>query len=90
MQELMVDVGAILRTIEKSDDFEIPEITRYLQRYRKFSDLASAIAKDMIADEMDADKANSILNKIGSAEEIVNSIYDDLVSRTNTCELAIS
>ena len=33
----MVDVGAILRSIDKSNDYELPEVSSYLKRYREFS-----------------------------------------------------
>ena len=33
----MVDVGAILRSIVKSNDYELPEVSNYLKRYREFS-----------------------------------------------------
>jgi len=36
-QKLMVDVGAILRNIDKSGEYELPEVTNYLKRYRDFS-----------------------------------------------------
>ena len=36
-QKLMVDVGAILRSIDKSNEYEVPEVTNYLKRYREFS-----------------------------------------------------
>ena len=36
-QKLMVDVGAILRKIDKSGEYELPEVTNYLKRYRDFS-----------------------------------------------------
>ncbi len=79
MQQLLVDVGAILRTIEKSDDFEIPEISRYLQLYRKFSDLISVVIKDMMCDDLDVDKVNGTISRLGAIEEIKDSVYDDLV-----------
>ena len=36
-QKLMVDVGAILRNIDKSGEYELPEVSNYLRRYREFS-----------------------------------------------------
>ena len=36
-QKLMVDVGAILRNIDKSGEYELPEVSNYLKRYREFS-----------------------------------------------------
>jgi hypothetical protein len=36
-QKLMVDVGAILRNIDKSADYDLPEVSNYLKRYREFS-----------------------------------------------------
>ena len=38
-QKLMVDVGAILRSIDKSNEYELPEVSSYLKRYREFSGL---------------------------------------------------
>ncbi len=37
-QKLMADVGALLKTISKSEDCDVPEVTAYLHKYKKFSD----------------------------------------------------
>lgn len=79
-QKLMVDVGAILRTIDKSADFELPEVTRYLKRYRDFSDLISNLVKDTTTDELNEDMANACIDKIEVANDTIPVIYDELVS----------
>ena len=33
-QKLMIDVGTLLRTISKSEDYDIPEIAAYLSTYK--------------------------------------------------------
>jgi len=77
----MVDVGAILRTIEKSEDFEIPEVSRYLQVYRKFSELVSSIIKDLTTtDEVDLDKVNTNIAKVEAVYDLTDSVYEVLVS----------
>ncbi len=40
-QKLMADVGALLKTISKSEDYDIPEVANFLQKYKAFSDLVS-------------------------------------------------
>ena len=40
-QKLMADVGALLKTISKSEDYDIPEVAAFLQKYKSFSDLVS-------------------------------------------------
>ena len=49
-QKLMIDVGTLLRTISKSEDYDIPEIANYLSTYKVFSERVSAIVNATMVD----------------------------------------
>ena len=49
-QKLMIDVGTLLRTISKSEDYDIPEIANYLSTYKVFSERVSSIINATMVD----------------------------------------
>ena len=46
----MIDVGTLLRTISKSEDYDIPEIANYLSTYKVFSERVSSIINATVVD----------------------------------------
>ena len=78
-QKLMADVGALLRAIEKTEDLEVPDVTKYLITYRSFSDLLNSVLKDITEDLTD-DCVRSIQSKLESLkEDFMSNIYDGLL-----------
>ena len=44
-QKLMADVGSLLRSIDKAEDLDVPEIKTYLTNYRDFTDKVGSMLK---------------------------------------------
>ena len=84
-QKLMADVGALLRTIDKAEELEVPEISQYLNNYRDFTDKVASMLKKMSSDEANnEDKVNLILEELSGLKEVVPEIYDGLTSMANS------
>ena len=57
----MIDVGTLLRTISKSEDYDIPEIANYLSTYKVFSERVSSVINATMVDEHSDDGLRSVL-----------------------------
>ncbi len=79
-QKLMADAGALLRTVSKSEDYHIPEVSAYLQRYKSFSDVVSAVVRDTRQDEQREDSIRQLASAADSIKEVLPAVYDDLVT----------
>ena len=69
-QKLMADVGALLRTIEKAEELEVPEIKLYLLDYRDFTDKIAIMLKKL-ADDFNEDSVNDIMTDIESLKDVI-------------------
>ena len=78
-QKLMADVGALLRSIDKAEELEVPEIRTYLANYRDFTDKIASMLKKL-ADDFTDEKVNEIVTEIDVIKDVIPAIYDDLVS----------
>merc|ERR1719273_2568728 len=78
-QKLMADVGALLRSIDKAEELEVPEIKTYLAKYRDFTDKIASMFKKL-ADDFTDDKVDEISTEIDGLKEVIPAIYDDLIS----------
>ena len=84
--KLMADVGALLKAIDKSSDsggeteYEVPEIQRYLEKYRVFSDLISRMLQEFgHVEDMTEDKARFLIRTVENLKEVIGPIYEGLV-----------
>ena len=84
--KLMADVGALLRAIDKSSEaggdteYEVPEITTYLAKYRVFSDLISSMTQAFVhGEDITEDKARYLVRNIDHLKEVIGPIYNGLV-----------
>ena len=82
-QKLMTDVGALLRTISKSEDYDIPEIASYLSSYKIFSERVSFIINATMANEHSDDGMRPIFAAVDAVRELSAGIYDDVVGFSN-------
>ena len=57
----MIDVGTLLRTISKSEDYDIPEIANYLSTYKVFSERVSSVINATMVDEHSDDGLRYVL-----------------------------
>jgi PI-3-kinase-related kinase SMG-1 len=78
-QKLMADVGALLRSIDKAEELEVPEIKTYLAKYRDFTDKIASMFKKL-ADDFTDDKVDEISTEIDAIKEVIPAIYDNLIS----------
>lgn len=81
-QKLMADVGALLRTIDKAEELEVPEVKQYLIKYREFTDLLGRTLRE-IADDLTEDKVRELAADVEALKEALPGVYDDLISLTN-------
>ena len=84
-QKLMIDVGTLLRTISKSEDYDIPEIANYLSTYKVFSERVSSIINATMVDggEHSDDGMRSVPAALDAVRELSAGIYDDVVGFSN-------
>ena len=85
-QKLMIDVGTLLRTISKSEDYDIPEIANYLSTYKVFSERVSSIINATMVDggaEHSDDGMRSVPAALDTVRELSAGIYDDVVGFSN-------
>ena len=83
-QKLMADVGALLRAIDKTEELEVPDVSRYLAAYRSFSDTLALLLKD-VTDDLVEDKVRSVQTKLETMrDEHVAEIYDGLLDLAAT------
>lgn len=75
----MADVGALLRSIDKAEELEVPEIKTYLAKYRDFTDKIASMFKKL-ADDFTDDKVDEISTEIDALKEVIPAIYDNLIS----------
>lgn len=79
-QKLMTDVGALLRIIAKSEDYEIPEIAIYLSTYKSFSEYVTHVINGtMTEDDQTDETVRSLLTGVERVREFAGPIYDDVV-----------
>ena len=82
-QKLMADVGALLRSIDKAEDLDVPEIKTYLNNYRDFTDRVSSMLKMINEGDHGAEgNLREVLAAIESLKESLPDIYDHLISLT--------
>eukprot|EP00094_Tigriopus_californicus_P005418 TCALIF_05224-PA protein Name:"Similar to Smg1 Serine/threonine-protein kinase SMG1 (Mus musculus)" AED:0.14 eAED:0.15 QI:0/0.66/0.5/1/0/0/4/861/3250 len=77
-QKLMSDAGILLRTISKSEDFQIPEVNDYLTRYKEFSELVSKLVNGLALDDQGLDALRAITSISERLGEIIQPIYQDM------------
>ena len=79
-QKLMTDVGALMRSISKSEDYDIPEIATYLTAYKSFSESVShVVGATAAADEQTDDSVKAIGAAADRAKDLVGQIYGDVI-----------
>lgn len=85
-QKLMADVGALLKAIDKSSEvggeteYEVPEIKKYLVKYRVFSDLISSMMQELAhGEDLTEEKSRYLTRNIEHLKEVIGPIYEDLV-----------
>ncbi len=78
-QKLMADAGALLRTISKSEDYDIPEVGAFLQRYRVFSDAVSQVVKAARQEEQTEAAVREASASAARIKEMVPTIYSDVI-----------
>lgn len=82
-QKLMADAGNLLRTISKSEDYDIPEVTAYLGLYKEFSDLISTLVRDLTLDDHSSETMQNLIGVADRAKEVIGPIYENLVGFTS-------
>lgn len=75
----MADVGALLRSIEKAEELDVPEIKSYLGTYRSFTDKIASMLKKL-SDEMNEEKVAEVANDVEDLKDKIPEIYDHLIS----------
>ena len=83
-QKLMSDVGSLLRTISKSEDFEIPQVQAYLSTYKEFSDVISTIIGISSEENIQLESCRMLSIRIDALKTLVPQVYDDLVELAAT------
>ncbi len=78
-QKLMADVGSLLRSIDKTEELEVPEIKTYLAKYRDFTDQITSMLKKLNEDFTD-EKVSEIISDMDGLKDIIPEVYDNLVS----------
>ena len=76
----MSDVGALLRTISKSEDYDIPDVKDYLTRYKDFSDGVASLVHLCRSDDLRESDVRDITAASDRLKECVPAIYDDVVA----------
>ena len=77
----MIDVGTLLRTISKSEDYDIPEIANYLSTYKVFSERVSFVINATMVEEHSDDGLRSVPAALDAVREVLN----DPVPHLNLC-----
>lgn len=83
-QKLMSDVGALLRTISKSEDYEVPEVRKYLSNYKTFSEHISTLVKTCGLDVQSDQSIKDLTDAIDSLKECMDDIFDKVIDFSNT------
>ena len=78
-QKLMADVGALLRSIEKAEELDVPDIKTYLGTYRSFTDKIASMLKKL-SDEMNEDKVADVADDVEELKDKIPEIYDHLIA----------
>merc|ERR1712241_533279 len=73
-QKLMADVGALLRSIDKAEDLDVPEIKTYLNNYRDFTDRVSSMLK--MINEGDHGAEGNLREVLAAIESLKESLPD--------------
>ena len=50
--KLMADVALLLRTIQKIEDFDFPQLNLFMQRYKEFIEQLNCILKTVLSEDM--------------------------------------
>ena len=77
--KLMSDVASLLRTISKSEDYDIPEVNRYIQLYKEFQDSVSAVITCTNLDDQSAEGIRKITDDTERIKNILETIYEELI-----------
>lgn len=78
-QKLMNDVGGLLRTISKSEDYEIPEVHRYLALYKDFQEAIKSAVRDTMSEEQNEESVKALIANTERAKEMIAPIYEDII-----------
>ena len=77
--KLMSDVGTLLRSIAKSEDYDIPQVHAYLAKYKGFSELVTLIVNSSLKDEQTEETLKEVNENCERLKEVLSPIYEEIV-----------
>ena len=78
-QKLMADVGTLLRSIEKAEELDVPDIQKYLTNYRNFTEKIASMLKKL-SDEISEEKVAEVADDLEDLKDKIPDIYDALIA----------
>ena len=84
-QKMIADVGPLLKTINKSKEYDIPDVSKYLALYAEFSETMAAVLKDSgSGSDLTEERVHSTMEAIAVLrDQHLEPIYEDLIAFGN-------
>lgn len=77
--KLMSDVAQLLSTIFKSEDYHIPEVNEYIQKYKEFQELISSVVTTTSFDDQTEDSMKRLSSYTAQIKGLLEEIYEELI-----------